>query len=483
MVGSKELSLYKGKDLALPYLTQDLVPVNENKELVELKQRRERWSAVPKEDRRESVREYIKNTRSILLAKIAMTDKRREAGRMQEYIKQKESVLNLNKEIYEQDKKMVNEYVEFMKEKADKQKSRADRTTKERKEKEEELERLIRFRTDLKKKLGDSKEQCGLYKGYVDFIFSLNPEIEQQVINRKKERANRFFVTEPKLREEDLVRLDKDRILEADDEELKEIRKDYGISDNDSDTEIPSGFNSVGEMLALMHKQAAENLTLIQDVQKIDEKTKVLTQVRNDLKELAEEEKRKASRLNELTLEAESDSHSIIVSSEDKKSQNEKVRILKDMIEKIVLQIKNICNTGKSVSTKLKDLYSEVDGEKSLTATLEYVTEYLRKLKMVRDWKFINAARHGGTSELVDQESKKNDEMKQIRAEAARKKNQNAAEKKKADLIADWKIPRFRKYGKEMLKRRVLKDGQKTKTDSKEEKVEDEFDDKYFVDY
>ncbi len=287
--------------MALPGIGLD----DEGKELATIKDRRGRWSAVPKEDRRESVREYIQNTRSILLARIAMNDKKREAERMREYIAQKESVLKLNKEIYDQDRKMVNEYVEYMKDKANAQKEKADETARKRKEKEDELESLIRKRTELKKVLGENKERCGTLKGFVDFIFSLNPDLEKQILERRNKRAASSLLLE---------KGEKGTAAEGEttDEEVKEIKRDYGLSENDSDTEISPGFTSPEEMIAVMQKQASENFALIQDVQKreeslermrkqhsqkMSEKKVLLARIENDLRELEEERKRKNARL------------------------------------------------------------------------------------------------------------------------------------------------------------------------------------------
>eukprot|EP01022_Parablepharisma_sp_SALTPOND_P006551 TRINITY_DN1265_c0_g2_i1.p2 TRINITY_DN1265_c0_g2~~TRINITY_DN1265_c0_g2_i1.p2 ORF type:complete len:618 (+),score=115.76 TRINITY_DN1265_c0_g2_i1:2225-4078(+) len=489
---ANEIALYKGKELALPYLNQGLVPVDETRELTELKRRRETWSAVPKEDRRESVREYIQNTRSILLARIAMKEKKQEAERMREYIQQKESVLNLNKEIYEQDKKMVDRYVSFMKDKAYAQKVKADTATKERKEKELELEQLIRHRTDLKKRLGEDKEKCATYKVYVDFMLSLNESIKKE-INERREKRPGVYVTQQGVKEKDVeVR------SEIMDEELNEIKRDLGLSENDSDTEIPPGFSSVEEMLALMQKHEANNLRSIQDaqkredslervrkqyVQKAAEKNKLLEHIRKDLKELAEEEKKKMARLKELNQKMESDTLDMAASefsTEEKRKQAQMMKDLKEKIKKGVVQIKNELAANK-LDPKHKELYSEDKSGKDIPTILEYITSRLMELKMLRDWKFIGSSETEKEA-LRKKESDENAEMKRERAEAVRKKNISLAEKKKSDLIANWKIPRFKKYGKEMMKRKMLKEGPKKKDENKVQKVDDEFDDKYFID-
>jgi len=495
---SKELQLYKGKEqhLALPYLNQDLVSAEEAQEMSALKKRRERWSAVPKEDRRESIREYIKNTRAIFLAKIAMDDKRQEAERMQEYIKQKEAVLSLNKEIYEQDKKMVNEYVEFMRDKAEMQKAKADAANKERKEKEDKLERLMRERTELKKKFADSKEQCAQYKGYVDFMFTLNPQLEQEILERRKKRGNKFFVTEQKENDGKILNQN-----EPTDEELKELKRDFGITEYDSDTEYPPGFNSVDEFHELMQKQASDNLTLIQDVHKreeslerlqketktkVQEKEKELEKVKADLKGLDEKRKQKLARLNEILDMNEgrattaNTEQMMSMTTEERLKQADKYNELKKSIHTTIVGIRDILMPSGKTS-KLKDSYGDSESEKNTLYILEYLTEYLRKLKMVRDWKYISASKKGSTKTLDDEESKLKTDMNQRRANAERDKMKEVIEKKRTNLIENWKHPRFRKDPKEMMKKKMLKEGKKKKEDGPKIKGTDEFDDKYFV--
>ena len=249
----------------LPYLHPDIK--DESKKYTELKSNRGRWTAAPKEDKRESVRDYIQNTREILLAKIAMTDKKAEAGRMQEYIKQKESVLNLNKEIYEQDKDMVSKYVEFMKSKAYNKKREVDDKSKARQDQEATLERLIQFRTNLKRNLNENKEICASYKADTDFMKSLNSDITKTKEEPKVRKSKQAFITEQNNPKEKEV----ESKLDITDKELRELKEEYDLSENDSDKEILPEFSSPEEMLELMNKQAMVNLTLIQDVQKREE--------------------------------------------------------------------------------------------------------------------------------------------------------------------------------------------------------------------
>ena len=271
-----------------------------------------------------------------------MKDKKNEAQRMLEYIKRKEDILHLNKEIYEQDKKMVNDYVEFMKEKAEKQKENADAKSKIRQYKELQLDKLKRDRIDLKKKISENKEECRQLKDYKDFIFSLNPSIKDEIMSRKRKHKTGTFVTETK----DGKQSNKANVAEAPvikDEELKEIKEELELSEHDSDTEIPTGFASVDEMLNLMQQKEVKNLSLINDAQtresslerarkefeyKIEDKKRAQAHIEETLKELGEEERRKAARYSELVKRAGnnevtlSDSSAIPI-----KEQKEAIRI------------------------------------------------------------------------------------------------------------------------------------------------------------
>jgi len=475
---AKGLPFYKGNELALPELGQEIALTEEMKELEELKRRKEHLSAAPREERRESVREYIKNTRAILLSKIAMHEKKQEAERMRDYIQQKESVLNLNKDIYEQDKAMINKYVDFMNNEAYTKKKCADKKAKERQNKEGELERLIQLRANLKKDLGDNKELCATYKTHVDFFASLNPDIL-----KKKKKTNKFFVTEQGTTKEGEVIIDK---------ELKEIKDELGLSENDSDTEISPGFSSVNELLELMNKQAADNLTLIQDLQKREEslermrkeygqtistKSVLLNSIKVDLKELRDEEKKKLARLSELADRMETNSlnsNATQFLTEEKLKQTKTIKKLKQTIKWEINEIRNIfihCDRGK-----LKESYTDPLKKNSLPA-LTFITDCLMKLKMVRDWKFMTE----GKASLLRRELEEKDRSKQLAAKEARTKNMDLAKKKREKLRTNWLIPRYRRFGKETMKRKMLKEGPKKREEKVELKVDNEFDDKYFV--
>lgn len=451
-----------------------------------LRKRKERWSAAPKGDRRESVREYIQNTRNILLTRITMNEKQQEAKRMQEYIQQKESVLNLNKEIYDQDKNMIDKYVEFMKNEALLKKHEVSSKAKIRHDKETELEDLIQIRTKLKKTLSENKETCANYKSYTDFLHSLNPEGKRVV---DKPRRKGFFVTD---RGQDKgAEYCRKESLPAD-KDLAEIRNELGLTEYDSDTEVQPGFASVREILELMDKLIAGNLSLIQSTQKreeslerihkeyshaIGEKSTILESIRNDTRELADEERRKMLRFTELKERMESDilvTNTRMFASEKMKEQVEAVKRLRGTIKGLIWAAREVFTPADKQRTR------EVAGtfDKDMVAVLGDVTACVLRLKMVRDWKFMTE----GSASLLKREMEEKDRQKQRMAEEAIKKNAILAEKKREDLLRSWKVPRYRKHGKEIMQKKVLKGKQRRVATAKEQKVDNEFDDKYFVD-
>ena len=375
---------------------------------------------------------------------------------------------------------------------SEKEKNKADSAAKTRKEKETQLENLIRKRTELKKSLGDNKEECGLVKGYVDFIFTLNPHIKEEITERRKKRAKDVFLTQQRDGEEKFVPKYGDNI----DEEFKEIKRDYDLSEHDSDTEIPTGFSNFQEMLDLFKQHAAKNLSLIEEVQNrekmLDEDKKKyekeiggklirVNKIKDELHDLGEEEKRKAAKLSELTSESKSDVPRAVSASSTEAQAIVDVPALKTRIRNKVRRLYIFWTTGRYIETKE---LTDIDSGKSISGMLETITECLLRLKQLRDYKFMLAMKKEDTMKaLIDDENKKNEEVKQKRAEAIREKNINAAEKKKDDLIANWKITRYRKFGKETMKKKVIRAGPKKKIGTNVQKVEDEFHDKYFEDY
>ena len=474
----------------LPYLYPDIK--DESKKYTEIKSNRCRWAATPKEDKRESVRDYIQNTREILLAKIAMTDKKAEAGRMQEYIKQKESVLNLNKEIYEQDKDMVSKYVEFMKSKAYNKKREVDEKAKARQDQEATLERLIQFRTNLKRNLNENKEICASYKADTDFMKSLNSDITKTKEEPKVRKSKQAFITEQNNPKEKEV----ESKLDITDKELRELKEEYDLSENDSDKEILPEFSSPEEMLELMNKQAMVNLTLIQDVQKreeslermkkesrikIETKEKILETIRNDIKELGEEERRKLARLTELAERTESDAMNSLATkyaSENHMEQSGMELKRKKEIAALIASIKNIFTLKDKFGQRAKTAGTVSESTEDVVYNLTFITDCFIKLKMIRNWKFMTIP----ASTLISDELKTKDAMKLLAAEDARIKNMELMRKKRSDLIKNWNLPRFTKTGKETMRKKVMKDKITKKKIKKEEKIEDEFDDKYFID-
>ena len=93
-------------------------------------------------ERREPAREFIENSKGILRSKIMIQNKKKETNRMKEYIERKEALLKLNKEIYEQDKKMIDDYINLAKQDANIQKREVTKKIMEREKKEDQLAEL-----------------------------------------------------------------------------------------------------------------------------------------------------------------------------------------------------------------------------------------------------------------------------------------------------------------------------------------------------
>ena len=128
------------------------------------------------------------------------------AVQMKKYIKEKEEALNLTRSIYQQDKEMVNKYVEYLKNEVYKKEKDVDMKMKERQFKELKLDQLIQLRANLRKKLGDNKELCATYKDHMNFMASINPNVV-------KIKHKSLFLTEQndkKCTENDIVIVDKE---------------------------------------------------------------------------------------------------------------------------------------------------------------------------------------------------------------------------------------------------------------------------------
>eukprot|EP01022_Parablepharisma_sp_SALTPOND_P026556 TRINITY_DN64399_c1_g1_i1.p1 TRINITY_DN64399_c1_g1~~TRINITY_DN64399_c1_g1_i1.p1 ORF type:complete len:667 (+),score=109.44 TRINITY_DN64399_c1_g1_i1:8039-10039(+) len=434
-----------------------------------------------KVDKKEPVREYIESTRAILLAKLMMRDKEEEAKRMNEYIERKEAVLKLNKEIYEQDKEMVNNYVEHMKEQAEKQKTKADKMANIRQTKEIELEGLKRNRLTLKKKIGEDKDECRTLLEYTNFIFSLMPELKEQVNARKKE-GKKVFMTQAE---------NADEVVKPNNtipSEINKPKEEFELSEIDSETEIPVGFSSVDALLEQLYQIESKNLSSIQETQKreevldsmkkeysiaIDEKKRRLDEIKADLAEMTAEQKRKADRLKDLTENSFSETE-----RRPNEKQQGKIKGLKREVRNLIVDIHWQC-----IENGVKERKEEYDARKTLDL-LSDVTSYLTTLKELRSYQIMKAERveKKGAQQLLKREENYAKECQERLAEETRKRTQEEDERKKIEAQKRKNVPRVKKTQKELMQKMLINPLGKRKVEKVEDKVDDTFDDKYFVD-
>eukprot|EP00826_Nyctotherus_ovalis_P026924 TRINITY_DN2098_c0_g3_i1.p1 TRINITY_DN2098_c0_g3~~TRINITY_DN2098_c0_g3_i1.p1 ORF type:complete len:348 (-),score=130.66 TRINITY_DN2098_c0_g3_i1:147-1154(-) len=333
-----------------------------------------------------------------------------------------------------------------------------------------------------------NKDKCALYKSYVDFLKSLTSEANKENVEKPKAKT---FLTEQsvvKVKETSI----KPKIM---DEEMKELKQVYGVEEDDSDTEVEPGF-SVQDMSVLMEKQTAENLRLIQELQNkeetleqmkkenskvIEEKTKLLEAIRDDIDELTEEAKKKQVQLNEITQRFDSDLVADTSTSEGMAKEKVGIKKIRKTMKQEIAQIKSIfTNTTDKAVAKYKDI-KNVDTKSDEIDMLTYITEALARLKMVRDWKFMSSKSSNATAELLKRELEEKDTQKQVAADEMRERNLELARRRKEKLQESLKIARQRVYGKETMKKRMLKEGPIKKKQKEVKKVDDAFDDKYFV--
>ena len=147
---------------------------------------------------------------------------------------------------------------------------------------------------------------------------------------------------------------------------------------------------------------------------------------------------------------------------------------LRRNIKQQILEITNIF-----LNTERKTTKRGIDPDilKDPIALLTIITESLTKLKMIREWRYMIEGKS-----IIGRELEIKDKMKQLIAQEARRKYMEYAQKKKEDLQKNLKIPRFQKHGKQMMKKIKLKEHCKIVKDKREKIIDDEFDDKYFID-
>eukprot|EP00826_Nyctotherus_ovalis_P015215 TRINITY_DN14307_c0_g1_i2.p1 TRINITY_DN14307_c0_g1~~TRINITY_DN14307_c0_g1_i2.p1 ORF type:complete len:533 (-),score=179.69 TRINITY_DN14307_c0_g1_i2:38-1636(-) len=399
--------------------------------------------------RREPARIAIEKSREILLAKLRVQDKLRETQRVKEYIERKESLLKLNKELYEQDKKMVEDYIDYAKKEAVVQKFKTAGKTVEREKKLEELTELRNEQIRLKKKLDESKEEYRVLIEYKDFMLQLDPSLKKQL------KHNNFFMTQ----------------------DDPEHQTNEGGHKDEFEAEIPVNFTSPEEVLSILYTLERKSLSMIYELQKREEeleklhketefkmqaKKARLEKIREGVMHAAIKETRRRNYLNRLQETATIKEH----------QDRQTIRDTKKLIEDII----------KSIHYEYVDGKRRSEGKRMTSLQqLEEITGLLLRLKEIRVYRVNKALRKKGPEDLFAREEAERKRMQE--ADMAEKHRAMAEEQQRKKLESKkWdNITRTRKTLKEMMRRIRLSKTEKKAVSQEKEEVDDPFNDKYFI--
>jgi len=420
-------------------------------------------------ERREPVRSKIEKSREILLVKLAVQDRLKETNRMKEYIERKEALLKLNKELYDQDKQMIDDYINYAKRDAVLQKVKSYQRFAEREQLETRLGELKSYQILLKKEIEDNKEKYRTLVEYKNFMLILDPEL-------KRAMSKKFFMTEHDGDSE--VKRVKDNPM------IKDLEDEFGLNPDDSDTEFPVKFSSSKEVVDILDRIELDNLGMINELQKRKEelenirrqaKAKLivkkarLDKVKEDVQQAKVEELKKKEHLEELKK-----SIYLITEEEQKSKAVLKEEEVKREIEYLIKEICQECLLYK----KVKD-----SKQRTLIQQLELITNFLMKLKEIRTYK-INKALRVSKKELTDLLKSEDEEKKRENERALVEKNKMIAEEleRKRSEASKWdNVTRTKKTMREMMRRARLNSVEKKVVIKEEEEVDDMFNDKYFI--
>eukprot|EP00826_Nyctotherus_ovalis_P045868 TRINITY_DN5114_c0_g3_i1.p1 TRINITY_DN5114_c0_g3~~TRINITY_DN5114_c0_g3_i1.p1 ORF type:complete len:552 (+),score=185.41 TRINITY_DN5114_c0_g3_i1:131-1786(+) len=421
-------------------------------------------------ERREPVKCTIEKSRGILLAKLAMQDKLRETSRMREYIERKESLLRLNKELYDQDCRMIEDYIEHAKRDTALQRIKTAHKVVRRERQENNLNELKRQQILLRKEIDDNKEKYRMLVECKEFMLMLDPELKKRLRKKRK-----FFMTQS------------DSNCEAykgsTDPMLKDLKDEFDLSENDSNTEIPVKFSSVEDIIDILLKMESDNLMMINESQRREEE---LDRSRKDIesklaakkdrlakaKEAVEQSKLEEARKQEQLKELKTQSLPVLEESTQPATKAEEV---KREIEMLIKNIYHECVASKKVRGEDKRL--------SAVQQLEGVTNFLMRLKEIRTYK-INKAMRVGKKGPADLFKREEEERKRAQESAAKEKNRMIAEEleRRRSEAKKWdNIIRTKKTMKEMMQRIKLVSKEKKTVVKEEQEVDDTFNDRYFI--
>lgn len=418
-------------------------------------------------ERREPVRCTIEKSRGILLTKLAMQDKLREAIRMREYIERKESLLKLNKELYDQDNRMIEDYIEHAKRETALQRIKTAHKVLERERQENDLNELKRQQILLKKEIDDNKEKYRMLVEYKEFMLLLDPELKKRLRRKRK-----FFMTQSDSNCE-VYKSSTDPVL----------KDEFDLSENDSDTEIPVRFSSAEEVIDTLLKMESDNLMMINESQRREEE---LDRSRKDI------ESKLAAKRDRLAKAKEAVAQSRLEEARKQEQLKElKTASLPALEEETQLPGKTE-EAKRQVEALIKSIYHECvasrkgkgeDKRLSAVQQLEGVTNFLMRLKEIRTYR-VNRAMRVGKKGPADLFKREEEERKRAQESAAKEKNRMIAEEleRRRSEAKKWdNIVRTKKTMKEMMRHIKLVSIEKKTVVKEEQEVDDTFNDRYFI--
>eukprot|EP00826_Nyctotherus_ovalis_P039732 TRINITY_DN3839_c0_g1_i5.p1 TRINITY_DN3839_c0_g1~~TRINITY_DN3839_c0_g1_i5.p1 ORF type:complete len:524 (+),score=149.48 TRINITY_DN3839_c0_g1_i5:192-1763(+) len=391
-------------------------------------------------ERKETAKEYIRNSRRILLSRILSHSKREETERMNKSIEEKGEKIRQSKERYKKEMSVIDTVVESAKAKASEQQMRSKRKTFERQIVEDNLEQLKTKHVLLKREVKMKAEKYKTLLEYKDFMLTLNPKF--------KETHKGFFMTEHG---------DKN-----DNEELDVIRSSLECED-----EIQLNLSPPEGIINLLQKMEAESILLLQQ---LNERELILKQVKDRHLEEIQEKQQILAALKKHTVTL---THKV----NSKQSELDAIANYASIKENTAQAIP----VKKQIKDLIRNIYSDyIKSKKDNSSTISMlaeVTSFIINLRSIRTYEMIKGER---VSELL----KKEEGVRKLEQERAVMEKGEAMRKREIAIRSEMKkweaVQRFKKSPKELMNKIIINKAKRVAVQKKEQ-AEDAFDDKYFI--
>ena len=397
-------------------------------------------------ERKETAKEFIKNSRKILLSRILVLNRKEEAEKMSKCIEKKEEKIKKSKKAYERQMSTIDQFIDNAKVKTKEQETRTNQKTLERQMIENKLEQLKVKRGLLKRDVEVKEEEYLRLLEYRDFMFTLDPTLKK----RGKVKNKNIFMTE-----------------HNEEAEIKQFKEKLEL--DKAEDEIKVNFKSPEEVIKILKRMEMENIQLMelinynetllkqikeQHLIEIQEKQHILTITKTQIQQIIDEEQAKKQDLDHIPRE---------INVEDDKEVKAKIKELIKSTHKSYVQLKK--NEKRTIIGKLID-----------------ITNLLIKLKNIRTYKILKGERMGekviaGLLKREEDERKLMEEnaIIEMRIKMKEKEMQKKNEKKKWETIK-----RYKKTPKELMNK-VIINKIKNLISIKKEQPKDIFNDMYFV--